>query len=59
MIYLIAVLIIGFLVFAMFMILKNTVNRINNQTKSYFVETAVVVTLAPTYFSSDSAVTTP
>lgn len=36
--FLIAVLIIGFLVFAMFMILKNTVNRINNQTKSYFVD---------------------
>ncbi len=36
--FLVAVLIIGFLVFSMFMILRNTVNKINAQTKLYFVD---------------------
>lgn len=36
--FLIAVLIIGFLVFIMFMILKSTVKKINAQTKLYFVD---------------------
>lgn len=36
--FLVAVLIIGFLVFIMFIILKNTVNKINDQTKLYFVD---------------------